>query len=895
MKKGILISAGIMIMAFFLCHWGLSGSMKEPPPYLNTALSFDERVEDLIKRMTLEEKVSQMVHPAAAVERLGIPEYNWWNEALHGVARAGRATVFPQAIGLAATWDTKLMFRIAEAISDEARAKHHEFIRRGKKGIYQGLTFWSPNINIFRDPRWGRGMETYGEDPFLTGKLAVQFVKGMQGDDPRYLKTVATPKHFAVHSGPEPDRHTFNAVVSERDLRETYLPSFRDCFVEAGAASVMCAYNRYLGDACCASSRLLKEILREEWGFRGYVVSDCGAINDIYRTHKIVGTSPEAAASGVKAGCDLNCGREYHNLSEAVSLGLITEEEIDSSLRRLFQARFKLGMFDPPEMVPYSRIPYEVNDCFLHRRLALEAARKSIVLLKNENGVLPLSKNLKSIAVIGPHADNVEVLLGNYNGFPLEPVTPLQGIKKKVCPGTEIIYAQGCDFAEGFPVFRIIPQDFIFTGDGEERVNGFKGEYYDNDRFEGDPVFTRIDKMINFDWWDGAPRAEWDDDDFSIRWTGRLVTPVSGTYYIGASAHGEMSLFVDGDLFIQHNSVHHPRLKFHKIRLEAGRDYNIRFEYANRHGDARGQLVWVRPDHDFKKEALEAADKADAVILFMGITPSLEGEEMKVDIPGFKGGDRTNLKLPEVQVNLIRSIHALGKPTILVLMNGSPLAVCWEDDHLPAIIEAWYPGQAGGEALADILFGDANPGGRLPLTFYRAVSDLPPFDDYNMENRTYRYFQGEPLYPFGYGLSYTSFRYGNLNLPSKVPAGNRVVVSVDMENIGKRSGEEVVQLYVRDVEASVPVPIRSLKGFQRIRLEPGEKKTVCFILLPRDLSLIDRNGVRVCEPGFFEVSAGGGQSAFSGKKETRATEVLTGRFEVTGSVFVIHKDSDVNR
>lgn len=869
-----------------------SGNREEILPYRNPALSFEERVKDLVGRMTLEEKVSQMVHSAAAVERLGIPAYNWWNEALHGVARAGRATVFPQAIGLAATWDTDLMFRVSAAISDEARAKHHEFLRRGKRGIYQGLTFWSPNINIFRDPRWGRGMETYGEDPFLTGRLAVQFVKGMQGEDPRYLKTAATPKHFAVHSGPEPDRHTFDAVVSERDLRETYLPAFRDCIVEAGAASVMCAYNRFKGEACCGSSRLLEKILRRDWGFQGYVVSDCGAVSDMFRTHKLVKTPPEAAALGVKAGCDLNCGRIYQNLAEAVSLGLITEEDINRSVSRLFLYRFKLGMFDPPEMVAYAGIPYHVNDCSEHRRLALEAARKSIVLLKNDRQVLPLSKNLKTVAVIGPHADNIDVLLGNYNGYPAEPVTPLEGIQGKVLPGTEVIYAQGCDVIEGLPVFHVCPEEFLFAVEGEQRVSGLRGEYYENDGFEGEPGFTRIDEYIDFNWWDGAPQPDWDDDGFSVRWTGKLVPPVTGEYYLGGSGHGEMRFCLDETLILEHSSVHHPRLKFKKMELEAGREYDIRFEYINRYGDARGRFVWARPDRDLKKEALAAAEKADAVILCMGISPRLEGEEMRVDLPGFKGGDRTDLKLPEIQEDLIRAVHSLGKPVVLVLMSGCALSGDWADGSIPAVVHTWYPGQAGGEALADVLFGDADPGGRLPVTFYKSVGDLPPFEAYSMENRTYRYFRGEPLFPFGHGLSYTVFRYADMRFPARVPAGSPVDISVEVENAGERAGDEVVQLYVRDSEASVPVPLRALKGFKRVRLGPGEKKTVRFSLTPRCLSLIDRDGARVCEPGFFEVSVGGGQPGFGGKKGQPAAEVLTGRFEVVGSVFEIRKEAE---
>jgi len=854
------------------------------PPYKNPTLSIEERVNDLVSRMTLEEKVSQLLNSAAAIERLDVPAYDWWNECLHGVARAGLATVFPQAIGLAASWDVELMHRVATAISDEARAKHHQFLRQGKRGIYQGLTFWSPNINIFRDPRWGRGMETYGEDPYLTGRMGVAFVKGLQGDDPKYLKVVSTPKHYAVHSGPETDRHAFDARTDERDLRETYLAHFKACIEEAKAFSVMCAYNRYEGEACCGSSRLLTKILREEWGFEGYVVSDCDAIRDIFEGHKVVQSSPQAAALGIKSGCDLNCGNEYKSLLEAVKSGLIKEEEVDVSVKRLFRARFRLGMFDPQDMVAYAKIPYSVVDCKKNKELSLEAARKSIVLLKNENNILPLRKDLSTIAVIGPNADDVEVLLGNYNGTPSHPLTPLEGIRQKVAKKTKVLYSLGCEWAEGLPHFEIIPSSALFTEEEGKRRNGLKAEYFNNRDLKGQPAFTHIDKEINFNWWDGAPRKDFDGDNFGVRWTGEIVPPLTGKYSLGAEGLNGFRLYLDDKLLVRFNSRHHALKTYENVDLEAGKDYKIKVEFFERSGEAKIKLLWSVPGRDYEKEAVEIARQADAVLIFLGLSPRLEGEEMEVKVEGFKGGDRLTLDLPAIQEKLLKAIHALGKPIVLVLLNGSALSVNWASENIPAIIEAWYPGQAAGQAIADIIFGDYNPGGRLPVTFYRSVDQLPPFVDYAMKGRTYRYFDGEPLYPFGFGLSYARFKYSNLRAPDTIQAGEDVALSVDVENTGKVAGDEVVELFLTDIESSVPVPIRALKGFERIHLKPGEKETVKFTLTPEQLSLIDSNFKRAVEPGLFEVAVGGKQPGFKGSADAWTTEVLTARFDVKGNI-----------
>jgi beta-glucosidase len=711
--------------------------------YADPTRPFEERVNSLVSQMTIEEKISQMGTEAPAIERLGIPQYNWWNEALHGVARAGNATVFPQVIGLASTWNSDLISRMAEVISDEARAKHHEAVRNGMRDLYTGLTFFCPNINIFRDPRWGRGQETYGEDPYLTSRLAVSFIQGLQGKDPRYLKTVATPKHFAVHSGPEAKRHSFNAIVSQRDLRMTYLPAFEACIMEGRAYSIMGAYNRVNGEACCASPTLLQKILRDEWRFDGYVVSDCGAVDDIYNNHLMVKSAAEAAALAVKNGCDLECGCTYNipcdygRLKEALQKGLLTEEDLNRSVKRLLMARFRLGMFDPADQVPYTQIPFNVVDSPKHREMALEVARQSLVLLKNQDNLLPLNKdNIKSIAVIGPNADETLVLTGNYMGTPAEPISVLAGIRALVSPETTVNYARGCEIAGG---------------------------------------------------------------------------------------------------------------------AEEGFD-----------------------------QAIQAAKKSQVAVMVVGLSQQLEGEEGQEEgnPPGVRSlGDRTTLNLPPIQEKLMQAISETGIPIIMVLINGSALSINWANEHIPAILEAWYPGQAGGTAVAEALFGLTNPGGRLPVTFYRSTSDLPAFDDYSMANRTYCYFKGQPLYSFGFGLSYTTFTYRNLRIvPAKVNAGDPISIQVEVENTGRHLGDEVVQLYVKDVEASLPVPLLQLQGFTRIRLAPGEKQIVPFTLTAAQMSFADENGKWVLEPGEFKVWVGGQQP--NPNISPQPANVIEGQFTV---------------
>jgi beta-glucosidase len=832
--------------------------------FLDHKLSMEERVDDLVSKMTLEEKISQMVYNSPAIERLGIPEYNWWNEALHGVARNGIATVFPQAIGLAATWDADLMFRTATVISDEARAKYNLAVGKNKRGIYQGITLWSPNINIFRDPRWGRGMETYGEDPFLTGEMGAQFVKGLQGNDTKYLKTIATPKHFVAHSGPETERHTFNAIVSDYDLRETYLPHFKKCIVDAKAYSIMCAYNRFRGDACCGSDPLIKQILRDEWKFQGLMVSDCWAVPDIYNFHKIVDTPEKAASMAVKAGTDLECGNSYPTLNKALKLGLINERELDVSVKRIFTARFKLGMFDPPEMVPFTNLKkYDTNE---NKEVALEAARKSIVLLKNTNNLLPLKKDIKTIAVIGPNANDVEVLLGNYNGFPSSPVTPYQGIKNKL-KDSEVIYELGCELAENMPAFEVVDAKNLFTS-VDKKQTGLTGEYFSNNKFEGKPAFTRIDNKVDFAWWDGAPDPTFDADNFGVRWSGVLVPEKSGQYYLGGYGFNGFRIYLEDSLFVSFDGEFDPVKTYKAINLEAGKAYKIKIEFYKKLRYSFMQLIWNAPDKTRLQRAIDAAKKSDVVVLCMGLSPRLEGEEMKVEIEGFKGGDRLTLDLPKVQSELIKKIHAVGKPIVLVLLNGSAVSINWEEKNIPAIVEAWYGGQAAGSAIADVIFGDYNPAGRLPITFYKSVNQLPDFRSYNMAGRTYRYMKQKPLFQFGYGLSYSTFHYSNLKANKKqITADQTAIVSVTVKNTSKVKGEEVVQLYIKpskDIFLN-----RSLKDFQRVLLNPGETKKVEFTISPDILSHWSEENKYVVAHESYTISVG----SSSAEKDLLTTQI----------------------
>ena len=855
----------------------LSVRAQDAIPFRDVSLPVSVRVHDLISRMTPEEKTAQLMYDAPAIPRLGIPAYNWWNECLHGVARAGHATVFPQAITLASSWNTSLLYEVADAISDEARARYHEYQRRGERGIYQGLTFWTPNINILRDPRWGRGQETYGEDPFLTGEMGKAFVRGIQGTHPVYLKAVATAKHFAVHSGPEHLRHAFDAVVNKRDLHETYLPAFRALVTEAGTASVMCAYNRFMGEPACASP-LLYDILRKQWNFSGYMVSDCWAISDFWQFHRITDDNLKAAAMALSAGCDLECGTSYRELPKALSLGLVTEADVDTALSRIFSARFRLGMFDPDSLVPYASIPFIVNNHPSHDQLARETARQGIVLLKNEEKLLPLDISPKKIAVIGPAANDIQPLWGNYNGIPSDPVTILQGIRNKAEPLCEITYARGCDYAPGFPVFEILPSSFLSTAGG---MQGLTASYYANADLSGDPLFVQTDDRIAFDWDMATPGPGLKPGAWSIRWEGFLEVPESGIRQFSAH-YSPVFVYSIEDPENPGIMLKNPAQLF----LEKETKYRISAEYRNIYGNGHVQLLCAYHDAGMTGKALEIASRADVVILVMGLSERLEGEAMSIAIEGYDGGERSSLDLPRPQRELMEAVAGIGKPVILVLLNGGAVVPGEAASSVQAILTAGYPGQQGGNAVADVLFGDYNPAGRLPATWYRSVSQLPEYTDYDMEGRTYRYFRGDPLYPFGYGLSYTTFEYHNLQYPEKINAGEDLVVTVEVANTGELDGDEVVQLYLTDEKASTPRPLRSLCGFERVHLKRGERKQIAFNINARQLSMINDKDLRVIEPGWFTLSAGGGQPAEINWKAGDSPKVLTGRFRVRGSLLL---------
>jgi beta-glucosidase len=830
--------------------------------YQDPKLSVEKRVDDLVSRMTLEEKVSQIGHTADALPRLGIPEYNWWNEGLHGVARAGNATVFPQAIGLAATFDEPLIHQVADAISTEFRAKYYATLHPdGSADWYRGLTVWSPNINIFRDPRWGRGQETYGEDPYLTSRLGIAFITGLQGNDPKYLKTVATAKHFAVHSGPESTRHSVDVPASRHDMEDTYLPAFRATVVEGQAESVMCAYNALNGPPACANRVLLQEHLRRDWGFRGYVVSDCGAITDIFDGHHFTKSREEGVTLAFQAGTDLVCGSprtrvqsEREALLKAVRQGLLAEADLDRSLHRLFSARIRLGMFDPPSMVPYSRITPAENDTEAHRQLALKTARESIVLLKNKNNFLPLKQAPSTIAVIGPDADNLDALVGNYNGTPSKPVTVLAGIRKRFAQ-SKVLYVEGIGLTG--PVTKVVSPEALYADDSRQK-HGFKGEYFSNMELKGSPVLTRTDEAVDFAWGNTGISPQLPNN-YSVRWTGVLVPSETGDYMVGFTGQDGYRVWLDGNLIAEDWNLHHPATtQTKKVRLEKDHPYAVKIEYFQTIRSAEARLVWSLPERA-GQDALDAARAADLVVMVLGLSPRIEGEEMKVNAKGFAGGDRTRIDLPGPQEQVLERVYAAGKPTVLVLTNGSALAVNWADEHLPAIVEAWYPGEEGGTAVAEALAGDFSPAGRLPVTFYKSIDQLPAFEDYSMAKRTYRYFDGQPLYPFGYGLSYGSFTYKNPRVDHpKVSAREAVNVSVDVANSGAVAGDEVVELYLTHTGVAGSA-LRELKGFQRIHLDRGQKKTVSFSLRDRDLSIVDEAGVHRIVAGAVSVWVGGGQ------------------------------------
>ncbi|MBP4136786.1 beta-glucosidase [Flavobacterium geliluteum] len=827
--------------------------------FQDTNLTFEERVDDLVSRLTLEEKVSQMLNSSPAIPRLGIIAYDWWNETLHGVARTPfKTTVYPQAIAMAATFDKNSLYKMADYSALEGRAIYNKAVESNRTNErYMGLTYWTPNINIFRDPRWGRGQETYGEDPYLTGTLGDYFVRGLQGDDPKYLKAAACAKHYAVHSGPESLRHTFDVDVTPYELWDTYLPAFKKLITESNVAGVMCAYNAFKTQPCCASDMLMTDILRNQWKFEGYVTSDCWAIDDFFKNHKTHPDAESAAADAVFHGTDIDCGTDaYKALVQAVKNGKISEKQIDISVKRLFMIRFRLGMFDPVAMVKYAQTPSSVLESQEHQQHALKMARQSMVLLRNEKNILPLNKNLKKIVVLGPNADNSISILGNYNGTPSKLTTVLQGIKEKIGTNTEIVYEKAINFTnDTLLVYQNLKNQYSY-----EEKQGFKAEYYDNVNLSGNPVMTRTEPEINHFWQEGeAVVQNIKANHFSARYSTNFTAESDGSITFELSADDGYRFLIDGKEVINAWTKNRWGEKTFKLITKKNTVYKLVLEYWQGEGKAN---VSLNTGNFEKTDFIKLVDKhkdADAFIYVGGISPQLEGEEMPVNFPGFSGGDRTSILLPEVQTRLMKALKTSGKPVIFVMMTGSAIAVPWEAENIPAIVNAWYGGQAAGTAVADVLFGDYNPGGRLPVTFYGSDSDLSAFVDYSMENKTYRYFRGRPLFGFGYGLSYTSFKYDQLDVSSKIKKNNSLAVSVRITNTGKTEGDEVAQLYIINQDSSVKAPLKSLKGFERLTLKPGESKKIRFTLSSEDLSYVTAQGELKQFEGKIKLAIGGSQ------------------------------------
>lgn len=829
-------------------------------PMWNTHLPMEQRVNDLVSRLTLEEKVSQMLNAAPAIHRVGIPAYEWWNEILHGVARTPyKTTVFPQAIAMAATWDTTALKLMAQYSAIEGRAINNKAVAEGKtKDRYLGLTYWTPNINIFRDPRWGRGHETYGEDPFLTANMGAAFVRGLQGNDPKYLLAAACAKHYAVHSGPEPTRHSDNINPSLYDLWDTYLPAFKELVVNAKVAGVMCAYNAMNSQPCCGNDLLMNDILRKQWRFTGYVTSDCWAIDDFVQYHKTHKTNALASADAVLHGTDVECGNSvYKSLVDAVKSGLISEKQIDVSVKRLFTIRYRLGMFDPKESVKYANVPFSALEAPEHQAHALKMARESIVLLKNEKQLLPLSKSLKRIAVVGPNADSRMVMLGNYHGVPSRIVSVLDGIRDKVGANTEIVYEPAINYV-GENLFKLDNNPSFYSFNQKQ---GIQVSYFNNEKLEGAPVYQATVPEINFVYPKGkTPAPGVQTSHFSARFTTNFSTKEDETVSWKMESDEGYRLYINDSLVVNH-WTYNPDIYTDIFNWKArkGVNYKIVLEYwPNEDGGMIRMQKGSTQKADLDATAKRVAN-ADAIVFVGGISSELEGEEMPVNVEGFNGGDRTSIMLPAIQTQLLKKLKETGKPVVLVTLNGGAMAMPWEQQNIPAIVNAWYGGQSGGTAVADVLFGDYNPAGRLPVTFYKNDSDLPNFKDYNMAGRTYRYFKGEALYPFGYGLSYTTFSYTKLNMPINVKKGKSIVVSTIVSNTGKFDGDEVVQLYLSYPDVKGKAPVRTLKGFQRIHLKKGESKIVRFVVNSEQLMLVNENGQAYQPTGKLMISVGGGQ------------------------------------
>lgn len=827
------------------------------PTYRTTSLAPEKRAELLLKELTLEEKVALMMDSSQPVERLGIKPYNWWNEALHGVARAGLATVFPQPIGMAASFSPETVYEVFDAVSDEARAKNAHYASQGSYERYQGLTMWTPTVNIYRDPRWGRGIETYGEDPYLTSRMGVMVVKGLQGtNDGKYDKLHACAKHFAVHSGPEWNRHSFNVEdLSARDLYETYLPPFEALVKEAGVKEVMCAYNRFEGKPCCGSDRLLMQILRGEWGFDGIVLSDCGAIADFYNEHghKVSPDAGSASAAAVLSGTDLECGSSYKALVQAVREGKIDEQDIDKAVVRLLEARFALGEMDDPEQVSWTKIPFSVVASAAHDSLALDIARKSMTLLQNKDDILPLKRGRLTVAVMGPNANDSVMQWGNYNGMPSHTVTILDGIRNVLGADDKLIYEQGCSWVERTLIQSVFNQCKSAAG------QGFTARYWNNVKREGDPVTTtQVTTPFRFCTLGATVFAPGVNlTDFSATYNSVLTPQQSGEVVFEIYTYGSGRLRINGEEVKRFFNTHGGRSLNYTLQVKAGTPYEIELDFEYFRSDAQ-----LNFDIGFKKKvdidaSVARVKDADVVIFASGVSPVLEGEEMGVNLPGFKGGDRTDIELPSVQRELINALHRAGKKIILVNCSGSPIALEPETKNCEAILQAWYPGQEGGTAVAEVLFGDYNPAGRLPVTFYRNMSQLPDFEDYNMTGRTYRYMTQQPLFPFGYGLSYTTFEYGKLVLANdRIKSGEPLKLTVNVTNSGQRGGEEVVQVYLKKQE-DAEGPVKTLRAFKRVYIPAGKSVDVEFSLNDKELEWWDTQSNTMCVcAGKYDVMVG---------------------------------------
>ncbi|MHB1935080.1 MAG: glycoside hydrolase family 3 C-terminal domain-containing protein [Acidobacteriaceae bacterium] len=857
---------------------------KAPAPYLDAAVPIQQRVDALVSKMTLAEKVSQMQNHAAAIPRLGIAEYDWWSEALHGVARSGYATVFPQAIGMAATWDAPLIHEEAHVIGIEGRGRYNSAVRENNRAIFYGMDFWSPNVNIFRDPRWGRGQETYGEDPFLTGQLGVQFVAGLQGDNPKYYLAISTPKHFDGHSGPESERHRFNVDVSAHDLEDTYLPAFRATIVDGHADSIMCAYNAVDGVPACANKMLLQQTLRGDWGFQGYVVSDCGAIGDIADGHKYAPSIEQASVDAVRAGTDLSCGDEYATLVKAVQDGLIQESEIDAAVKRLMTARIRMGILAPPSDQPLQSLNRSVVYSADHAKLDLRAADESMVLLKND-GALPLAANVKTVAVIGPNAASLAALEGNYNGTPIHPETPLAAFKTLAAQKRfRVLDVQGAPYVEQLSL--PVPPDAFHTAGGAE---GLMETAFPNTNFSGPGIISTSDNIDSN--WDGAspypnriPRQA-----FSVRWSGTFTAPAAGDIAFQVKLADcypcnnveTYSVWLDGKQ-VSSGTSHDNKGRGHAaefhVHFADTRPRAFRLDYSHQSPlfGAGVSFNWQPQVEALRQQAVAAARQADAVVAFVGISPRLEGEEMPIHVAGFSGGDRTSIDLPDVQRQMLQAVAATGKPLIVVLMNGSALAVNWSAQHANAILEAWYPGARGGQAILDTLLGKNNPAGRLPVTFYTSTDDLPPFTDYSMADRTYRYYHGKTLYGFGYGLSYSNFRFGKLRVSTdNLQAGDSLTVDVDVTNTSKIAGDEVAELYLTYPETKTS-PIHALAGFARVHVPAAATVPVRIKVDARQWSQVLANGSRVILPGSYTLFVGGSQPG-PGANGVSTTVTISGK------------------